>query len=62
MIGECAETLERVEECAGTRFHRTRNVRGLLEQIGAPHVTDKHEIAGENAHRSDAARRIGDDE
>jgi hypothetical protein len=62
MIGERAESVERVKERACARLHGVGHLGGLLEQVGTSHVAHEHEVAREDAHRTGRRRLVGDHE
>ena len=61
----CRQRIRRVQrpiETASHRLHRSADVRGALEKIGAADVSREEEIAREHSDRNRAGRRVGDDE
>ncbi len=57
-----AEARERRVQRARARLHGARPLRGALEQVGAAHVADEHEVAGEDAEGLHARRLVRDAE
>jgi hypothetical protein len=43
-VGLRLEPLQAAEQGARRLIHRALHVRGALQQVGAPHVTDEHEV------------------
>jgi len=54
----CSQSVER----AGAGLHGVGHLGGLLEQVGASHVPDEHEVAREHPHGFRGAGGVVDDE
>ena len=62
ILGVLPHLAQRAVKRPSRRFHGASDIRGALEQVGAPNVADENEVSAEDAQRPIRGRAVGDEE